>query len=312
VGRISSGRGNVGDGNLFGDLALSREKKSPFLLETSGRGLTTAPKPPDQTNSKSKLIAEYISNCQQITKGGLFIDGFAAPQSRGHEDAWSAARVLAIQPPRLRTFWLCDLEAEGIVQLRTLKAQHHLKPRWRRVYVMEGDFNQTVDSILASGRITSKSPTFAFMDQRNMQCHWATVQKLARFRTKRKIELMYFLGTGWLMRSIKSSTTDAKLQEINRWWGGDGWRQLDGMKQPDIALKVARRFEEELGYQHVKSYPILLVEGSSRVAFHLIHASDHELAPVLMARAYLKICGDIANSPVDSQGDLFGRNDTAR
>lgn len=309
MGRISSGRGEVGTDNLFKDLAFSREKKSPFLLETSGRGLATAPKPPDQTNSKSKLIAEYISNFQQITKGGLFIDGFAAPQRRSHEDAWSAARVLAIEPARLRTFWLCDLEPEGLAQLKKLKALHHQKPRWRRVFVMEGDFDQTIDSILASGRITPKSPTFAFMDQRNMECQWATVQKLARFRSKRKIQLMYFLGTGWVMRSIKSSTTEAKLQEITRWWGGDGWKELDGMKQPDIALKVARRFEEELGYRHVKSYPILLVEGSTRVAFHLIHASDHELAPVLMARAYLKICGDIANSPVDSQGDLFGRND---
>ena len=309
MGRISSGRGDVGDGGLFKDLAVSRERKSPFLLETSGRGLTTAPKPPDQTNSKAKLIAEYIANFQRVTKGGLVIDGFAAPQSREHEDAWSAARVLAIKPEWIRRFWLCDIEPGGIAQLMKLKERHDRKPRSRRVSVMEGDFNQTVDTILMSGRIKPKSPTFAFLDQRNMECQWATVQKLAQFRTKRKIELMYFLGTGWVMRSIKSSTTDAKLQEITRWWGGEGWRALDGMRQADIALKVARRFEEELGYQHVKSYPILLVEGSSRVAFHLIHASDHELAPVLMARAYLKICGDIANSPVDSQRDLFGRND---
>lgn len=308
MGRISSGSGNVHAGNLFPELTISREKKSPFLLETSGRGLTTAPKPPDQTNSKAKLIAEYIGNFQRVTKGGLIIDGFAAPQSRAHEDAWSAARVLAIKPERMRRFWLCDIDPNGIEQLKKLKALHDRKPKSRRVSVMEGDFNQTIDTILMSGRIKPKSPTFAFLDQRNMECHWATVQKLAQFRTKRKIELIYFLGTGWVMRSIKSSTTVAKLQEIDRWWGGDGWRELDGMKQADIALKMARRFEVELGYWHVKSYPILLVEGSSRVAFHLIHASDHQLAPVLMARAYLKICGDIANSPVDSQGDLFGRN----
>ena len=153
MGRIPSDRGDLGDGNLFGDLPLSREKKSPFVLETSGRGLNAAPKPPDQTNPKAKLIAEYISNFQRITKGGLFIDGFAAPQSRGHEDAWSAGRVLAIEPARLRTFWLCDLDPAGIAQLRRLKEQHHQKPRWRRVFVMEGDFNQLIDAILASGRL---------------------------------------------------------------------------------------------------------------------------------------------------------------
>lgn len=309
MGRISDGCGIVGESGLFGELPVSRERKNAFFLETSGRGLSTAPKPPDQTNSKAKLIAEYITNYQRVTKGGVVIDGFAAPQSRDHEDAWSAARVLAIKPEWIRRFWLCDIEPGGIAQLMKLKERHDRKPRSRRVSVMQGDFNETVDTILMSGRIKPKTPTFAFLDQRNMECQWATVQKLARFRTKRKIELMYFLGTGWLMRSIKSSTKDAKFDEINRWWGGDGWQELDGMRQTDIAQKVARRFEDELGYQHVKSYPILLVEGRRRVAFHLIHASDHELAPVLMARAYLKICGDIPNSPVDSQGDLFGWND---
>ena len=41
------------------------------------------------------------------------------------------------------------------------------------------------------------------------------------------------------------------------------------------------------------------------VAFHLIHASDHPQAPVLMTRAYRKVCGEIANSPADNQMDLL-------
>lgn len=58
----------------------SRERKSAFLL-TTGKALSVTPKAPEQTNSKSKLVAEYISTYQRITQGGLFIDGFSGPQS---------------------------------------------------------------------------------------------------------------------------------------------------------------------------------------------------------------------------------------
>ena len=227
MGRISSGRGNVGDGNLFGDLAISREKKSPFLLETSGRGLTSAPKPPDQTNSKSKLIAEYISNFQQITKGGLFIDGFAAPQSRGHEDACSAARVLAIQPARLRTFWLCHLEAEGIAQLKRLKAQHHLKPRWRRVFVMEGDFNQSVDFILASGD-HAEVPHLRVHGPAQHGVPLGDCPKARPVSDEAEDRTDVFPWHRLVMRSIKSSTTDAKLQQINRGGAATGGTSFMG------------------------------------------------------------------------------------
>jgi hypothetical protein len=45
-------------------------------------------------------------------------------------------------------------------------------------------------------------------------------------------------------------------------------------------------------YRYVKAYPITLEEDGSKVAFHLIHASDHPDAPHLMDRAYLEVCGD--------------------
>ena len=306
MGWTSKGKGSVeAQSNWLAEADLGRAPNKPFMMADSSQGLAWNHRPPDQTNSKSKLIAEYIALFQKVTKGGLFIDGFSAPQSRNHEDAWTARRVLEVEPKRLRRFWLCDMDASGLLQLQRLKSLHDQKPSWRHVHVMSGDFNRTIDTILVTGRITPKSAVFAFLDQRNMECEWATVKKIAEFRTRRKVEMMYFLGTGWLMRAIKSSTQPDQLAKIGRWWGNDGWQKTLDVNLYDFAQIFASRFEHELGYRHVNAWPILMKAGEKKVAFFLIHASDHPQAPVLMGRAYRKICGDIRRSPIDSQIKLF-------
>ncbi|WP_342592280.1 three-Cys-motif partner protein TcmP [Oceaniglobus trochenteri] len=251
--------------------------------------------------SKSKLIAGYLAKYQFVTKGGLYIDGFAAPQKRDDETAWTARRVLEINPPRIRRLWLCDNDPKGLLQLRRLKAAHHRKPAFRHVSIMEGDFNETVKTILMAGRMYKRTPVFALLDQRTAECHWSTVQLLARKAGVRKIELMYFLGTSWIHRSLTQSRTPARTTQLDKWWGGDTWRSLVELTQQDLALHVANRFIKELGYSYVKPYPILQRDGEKKVAFYLIHASDHPDAPKLMGRAYLDVVGDIARSPVDSQ-----------
>jgi len=166
---------------------------------------------------------------------------------------------------------------------------------------MEGDFNQTVHLILKGGRLTRRAAIFALLDQRNTECHWSTVQALAAREGRAKIELLYFLGTSWLLRSLKASSRPERLAEIDRWWGGPGWRKLKGLNQLEVFDRITARFQDELHYIYATPYQIMLRDGEKKIAFHLIHASDHPDAPKLMARAYLKIVGDIENSPVDSQ-----------
>ncbi len=294
MGRSSKGKDGLdGQAELFAGADLGHAKgQASFKFGTKNAPEDGPRRPPDQTNSKSKLIASYLSKFQLVTKGGLYIDGFAAPQSRDHEESWTARRVLEIAPPRLRTFWLCDLEPRGLLQLRRLKERHHGRPASRRVFVMEGDFNNTVKVILQSGRFTRKAAVFALLDQRNTECHWATVRALAAKAGRTKIELLYFLGTSWLHRSLATSEKAETLAKIERWWGGEGWKSLLNLKQVEIVKVMADRFSGELGYRYVKAYPITLEEDGSKVAFHLIHASDHPDAPHLMDRAYLEVCGD--------------------
>jgi len=54
----------------------------------------------------------------------------------------------------------------------------------------------------------------------------------------------------------------------------------------DRVMKFCDRFTGELGYAHVTPWPIYSKETGGRVMYYMIHATDHDAAPLLMARAY--------------------------
>jgi three-Cys-motif partner protein len=247
--------------------ALKPEDTLP--LDTPAVRMAMAKNAPAQTDAKSRLIARYVERFQLVTRGGLYVDGFAAPQSRNHPEAWTARRVLEINPPRLRTFWLCDIDPDGLRQLRDLQSRHNRVPPARRVFVMEGDFNDRYKEILMGGRIKRRTAVFALLDQRNTECHWSTVQALAAYKGRTRIEILYFLAIGWLHRSLTQSRRPERLAEIDRWWGGGDWKK----------------------------------------AFSLIHATDHPEAPKLMRRAFQDIYGKKDDSPTDRQRPLFADDD---
>ncbi|MDD7970608.1 hypothetical protein [Roseinatronobacter alkalisoli] len=84
----------------------------------------------------------------------------------------------------------------------------------------------------------------------------------------------------------------ARIEDLNQWWGSEGWRALAPKSQFGMVEMVGRRFTEEQKYRYVKPYPILQMEDGNRVAFHLIHATDHVEAQKLMDRAFMKVVGD--------------------
>jgi three-Cys-motif partner protein len=237
-----------------------------------------------------------------ITHHGTYIDGFAAPQEADHPDMWSAKLVLEITPKWFRDFWLCDLNPDGILRLEGLKAEHASSNR--RIRVLEGDFNKRVHDILNSGQITEKTATFALLDQRTFECEWHTVELLSRHKKRNKIELFYFFPTGWVDRSLSAVRAPETIAKVERWWGRNDWRQLQGMDGTDRALMVARRFEDELGYGGACAYPIYSARSGGRTMYHMIHASDHPEASPLMIRAYRRVSGRPDLPEVDSQSDF--------
>lgn len=260
------------------------------------------PERPIWTENKAKLIARYLRYFVMITKHGAYIDGFAGPQYPDKVDAWAAKLSLDSRPPLLRKFWLCELSGEKLPALYELARTSALKGR--TIEVLPGNFNNNIRGILDSGAITEKTASFCLLDQHTFECEWQTLVTLSSHKRENKIELFYFLATGWLDRAMHATTRSQET--LVRWWGREDWKILLGMKSFDRALLFVERFKGELGYKHVQPWPIYDREGEGRrVMYHMIHASDHDAAPGLMSRAYRK-----ANSAMETdeeiQRELFG------
>jgi three-Cys-motif partner protein len=159
------------------------------------------------------------------------------------------------------------------------------RPKRHRIETRKGDFNQVVHEILRECSITESTASFCLLDQRTFECEWNTVRTLATFKADtNKIELFYFLASGWLDRSFAGTTKN--YDQLDRWWGSKDWKHLRGMKGQTRAEFVAQRFKDELGYAHAYAWPIYERGSGGRIMYHMIHATDHPEAPKLMNRAY--------------------------
>ncbi len=238
------------------------------------------------TENKAQLIARYLRYFVFITKHGAYIDGFAAPKEPDKPDSWAASLVVDSEPKFLRQFFWCELDPERAKYLEELKArQPEIRPK-RHISVHIGDFNTEVEKVLASGFITDKTATFCLLDQFACECEWKTLVRLATHKNSgsNKIELFYFLGVGWLNRTLQAFTRNDHIPEA--WWGRSDWRELAKLGPTKLSMRFEDRFRTDLGYRHVYSYPIFEREQGGRQMFTMIHASDHQEAPKLMQRAY--------------------------
>jgi three-Cys-motif partner protein len=245
------------------------------------------------TDHKARFIQQYLRYFVQITKHGAYIDGFAGPQYPDKLEAWTASLVLASEPKWLRHFYLCEIDPKSVRLLQKLVADQPVplskagRKLPRNIKVIPGDFNETIDQILAEGEINQKEATFCLLDQRMFECHWQTLVKLARYKQppENKIELLYFLGVGWIHRSF-SGIRHKEIAE--KWWGRSDWGNLQKMNCWEIAELMRSRFNEELGYKFSAAYPIFDREKGNRIMYYMVHASDHEDAPALMVRSHAK------------------------
>lgn len=153
----------------------------------------------------------------------------------------------------------------------------------RTIKVVPGDFNANVEELLRTSGIDNSVATFCLLDQRTFECEWRTLVTLSKHRSEYKIELFYFLATGWLDRSMRGVKDQSILE---KWWGRSDYAKLAGMQSFDRMLLFCKRMKEELGYKHAYGWPIYSREIGGRVMYHMIHATDHDEAPKIMNRAY--------------------------
>lgn len=265
---------------------------------------------PIWTETKAQLIQNYLRLFLYITKHGVYIDGFSGPQDRQNPDSWAAKLVLELTPPWMKSFFLCELNRNSYSDLASM-LQSQRKISGREITLQQADFNQWVDQVLASGSITDNKASFALLDQRSTECHWATVQKLAAHkRGNTKVELFYFFPTGWIHRAI-AETGDKSV--LDAWWGDDAWQQIKTVSQNEAANLCLKRIQA-LGYRDVKSWPICAREfGAGKTMYHMIHATDHLEAPKLMYRAYRNLIGGVpAGEQTKFDFEPMPQQDTAR
>ena len=285
------------------------EAKQPSLFDigessaTSGKYVARLPHPA-WTEHKALLIRRYTKLFVMITHHGTYIDAFAGPQYPDKEGMWSAKLVLEGEPKFLRHFHLFETNKTKFSHIeKLLAAQPEVKGR--TIAAHRKDSNVAIKQLLARQEISEKEATFCLLDQHTIECEWSTVEALASYPPKksgRKIELFYFLANHWFHRCILNTQDE---ERVSRWWGRDDWRPLLAMRPEERAACMARRFEKELGYKYATVYPIYDRDDSAQVMYFMIHATDHDVAPGLMTRAYRSVHGREPTWDED-QTSLFG------
>lgn len=242
------------------------------------------------THNKAKLIERYLYYFVLVTRCGTYIDGFGGPQSPTNHDMWAAKLVLESRPRWLRKFVLGDKSKKQVKRLIELKqAQPAREPKEpkRDIVILHGDFNEKVDEALS--HVNLKQAAFCLLDQRTFECKWKTVERIARHKTSgHKIEIFYFLPVGWLPRAASGLKPKSRDAFMKAWWGRDDWSKLTKCRVHAMADMTTARFTQELGYAFAHAWPIRARESGGRILYYMVHASDHEAAPVLMRRAYSK------------------------
>jgi three-Cys-motif partner protein len=191
--------------NLFADLPPPGNK--PITFRPLQRPLWT--------ENKAKLIERYLFYFVLITRHGCYIDGFSGPQRANAKGSWAAKLVLESDPKFLGEFWLCELDAKRVDALRDM-VDGQPKVRGRTIDVVSGNFNDEVDKILEKCRINDATASFCLLDQHTFECEWRTLEKLAKFKKGGyKIELLYFLASGWLDRSLNRTFPMGQLILLN-------------------------------------------------------------------------------------------------
>lgn len=294
-------------GTLFDHEPLPGQKKLPAEIKVQAADF------PVWTNNKARFIRAYLHYFVLLTKHGTYIDGFAGPQEELDDcDSWAAKLVLQSEPQWIKHIHLCDADESQIKRLEELRrvqpiADSKGRKLYRKIHIYPGDFNEQVDTILAEGNISHKQATFCLLDQRTFECHWTTVEKLARYKKDghHKIELFYFLATGWLERSMAALTKNRDKQE--KWWGRDDWERVPEMSRDERLNALIQRFKKDLGYQSVKPWPIYEKETGGAIMYHMIHATDHPEAPKFMSRTYRRAIYPL--EPIEQLNlELFAEN----
>jgi len=256
------------------------------------------------TRGKLDILRAYLKEFTTASKRAserIYLDLFAGgtenvDRRSGEEFAGSAEIALGIDNPpftQLRFF-----DKEYAEQLRNSLKN---KTRGRDVEIFSEDCNDKIGKALSDLTQYNRAPTFAFIDPNGPDCHWSTLESLARFKnpeSRFKTEIWLLFADGMFTRSLlrDGNIDQDEKEKMTRMFGTEDWvyiyeaRCNERLDPPDARTEYVNlmqwNIEKQLGYKWTHILQVFNEQHSP--LYHLIFATDNEAGNRIMAHLYKK------------------------
>jgi three-Cys-motif partner protein len=253
------------------------------------------------TRNKLEILAGYLPAfniaAQKKSPERLYIDLMAGdPVNRDrdtHEEFDGSARLALQATPAFTKVALCEKEPGKAEALRADLAERF--PGDSRYHVYEGDCNVIIDQVLHHLRQWRWAPTFAFVDQQGAEAHWATLEKLAAFRTGVwKTEIWILISPAMITKGVHGTAGDEFMDRVDLLFGTTDWRRIQAARDRgvisaagyrDEMVNLLRwRLQTTLRYAMTERIPMRMLTGMA--IYDMVFATDHWAGQRIMTDLY--------------------------
>jgi three-Cys-motif partner protein len=200
--------------------------------------------------------------------------------------------IAAKATPAFTTLYWVDADARNAASLRAHRQDHPT----RRIEVIQQDANVAADTILA--HLPRDEPVFAFLDPEGSELSWSTIEKLARHKSRNKIELfiLFASDTGIIRFFPRDPNLMVHQDRLDRMMPrSEGWRRIYARRSELSSIDFRRRILEEytdglrsLGYAHIPP-PRLVRKPDRRPLYFMVFATDHKAGLNIMSDALNRV-----------------------
>ena len=195
-------------------------------------------------------------------------------------------------------------------------ASHLRKCIWEKgvinADVYTGDCNVVLPTEVLP-KVPKNVPSFAFIDPRGLQLHWATVEALASHRRGRKMELLilYPYDMAVVRQLSLAVRNQAYYDRLSRFYGDESWLEQfqQSVSMRETTEQRRERFIQlyvhnlrSLGYKYV--IPFAPLRSQNRPLYHMIFAGNHPAGSNIIGSVWAKprfVPGQLGYEPVRRQ-----------
>jgi three-Cys-motif partner protein len=259
---------------------------------------------------KLDILSEYLDRFTTASKRSdeiVYLDLFAGEprnhlRTTGAPIVGSAHRALAVDNPPFSRCLFFELP-QNAAKLRS-DLEQTFPPE--RFHIYDGDCNGKVHQALADLKAENVAwaPTFAFVDPDGPDCHWTTLEALARHKgpgtdvhVKSKVEFWFLFATMFnrqLPLDVGKAVRPEDAEQVTRMYGTEQWRaiyelrkadEMSGTEAREEYINLMRwRIENVLGYEW--THPLDVPNEQGVPIYTMILATDHPAGTSIMSAIY--------------------------